>query len=66
MQKFESLGLMCRYKEISKVFSILAHVKLVTPKGGAKFDPRALISALLVEANYIGLHAKLGKPRPYG
>ena len=28
------LGLMARYREISTVFSILAHVKLVTPGPG--------------------------------
>ena len=34
--------------------------------GGAKFDPRARIWTLLVEAHKIKLHAQFGKPRPNG
>ena len=38
----------------------------MTPQGWAKFDPRAIFWALLVEAHEIRPHAKFGKPRPYG
>ena len=59
---------MARYREIWQSFPIQAHVKLVIPRGGAKFDPGAIPWALLVEAqaHYIKLHAKFSKPRPYG
>ena len=50
MQNLVSLGRMARYTEISKFFPIYGNVKLVTP-GRAKFDPRAIIWALLVEAH---------------
>ena len=35
------------------------------PWGGAKFDPRTIIWATLVETQQIRLHAKFGKPWPY-
>ena len=57
---------MARYREIWQIFPMLAFVELVTPRGGAKFDPDALHWALLVEAHKIKKHAKFGKPRPYG
>ena len=65
MQNLVALGLMVRYREINKVFPLKVQVKLVTLRGGAKFDPSAIIWTLLVEAHYIGLNAKLGKPMPY-
>ena len=42
---------MARYREIWQFFPVLAHVKLVTPGAGAKFDPRAISWALLKEAH---------------
>ena len=40
--------------------------KTYDPWGGANFDHRAIIWAILVEAHQMRLHAKFGKPRPYG
>ena len=42
---------MAIYSEIWHFFPIQAHVKLMTPRGGAEFDPRAIPWALLVEAH---------------
>ena len=56
---------MARYREISKVFPISPN-ETCDPRGGAKFHPRAIIWALLVQAYEIKLHALFGKPRPYG
>ena len=39
MQNLVSLGLMARYREISKVFPTLANVKLVTPGKGPYLTP---------------------------
>ena len=64
MQNLASLGLMDRYREILK-FSLYNPCKTCDPQGGAKFDPRAIFWALLVEAYETRLHAKFGKPRPY-
>ena len=48
------------------IFPSISQCKTCNPRGGAKFDPRAIPWALLVEAHYIKLHAKFGEPRPYG
>ena len=65
MQNLVSLGLMARYMKISEVFYNISQFKSCDSQGGAKFDPRAIIWALLVEAHWIGLHAKFSRPRPY-
>ena len=57
---------MARYREISKVFSYISLSKTCDPRGGAKFDPRAIHWTFLVEAHQLKLHAKFGKPRPCG
>ena len=41
---------MARYREISKT-PYKGRCKTTDPRGGAKFDPRAIIWALLVEAH---------------
>ena len=51
MQNLVSLGLKAKYRESSQIFPIEAKLKLVTPGAGAKFDPKAIIWALLVEAH---------------
>ena len=66
MQNLVSLGVMARYREISKVFPHINQCKTSDPRGGAKFDPRAIIWALLVEAHEIKLHAIFSKLRPHG
>ena len=66
MQNLVSLGLKAKHREISQMFSYVGQCKTGDPQGGAKFDPRAIIWALLVEAYYIKLHAKFGNPWPYG
>ena len=62
MQNLVTLGFMARYREISKVFLLQAcdprggakfdpRALTCDPRDGAKFDPRALIWALLVEVH---------------
>ena len=51
MQSLVALGFVAMYSEISKVFPLSGQIKLVTPHIGAKFDPRAIIWALLVEVH---------------
>ena len=66
MQNFVALGFTARYRGVSKDFPIQVQVKLVTPRGWAKFDPSAIIWALLVKAHQIKLHVKFSNPRPHG
>ena len=66
MQNLLSLGLMARYREFPIVSPYISLNKTWDPQDGAKFDPRAIILALLVQAYLIRLLAKFGKPRPYG
>ena len=47
-------------------FPYISQWKTCDPWGGAKFDPRAISWALLVEDHKIKVHGKFGKPRPYG
>ena len=49
MQNLVSLGLLARYREISKVFPI-SPSETCDLRGGAKFDSRDIIWALLVQA----------------
>ena len=44
---------MTRYREISTVFPIYAHVKVVTPRAGPNLTPGLFFWALLVEAHYM-------------
>ena len=39
MQNLVSLGLMARYREISKIFPIQANLKLVNPGAGPNLTP---------------------------
>ena len=66
MQNLVSLDLTARNREIWQVFPLYDQCKTCDPRGGAKFYPRAIIWALLVESHKIKLHAKFGKPRPHG
>ena len=47
-------------------FPYIIPCKTCDPWDGAKFDQRAMIWTLLVEAHLIKLHAKFSKPMPYG
>ena len=49
MQNLVALGFMAGYREISKVFPIKVLSKTCDPRVGAKFEPRAIIWALLVD-----------------
>ena len=51
MQNLVALVFMDRNGEISKVFPLQVQGKLAIPWGGAKFVPRAIIWALLVEVH---------------
>ena len=51
MQNLISLGCMARYREISKSFPYLSPCKNCDPRSGAKFHPRAINLAVLVEAH---------------
>ena len=48
MQNIVTLGLMARYREISKVFPISSNVKLVTPVVGSNLNPGPLFEVFEV------------------
>ena len=62
MLNLVALGFMARYRGFLK-FSLSSN-KTCEPKSGAKFDPRAIIWALSVEAHYIMRHVKVVTPPP--
>ena len=66
MQNLVALRSMARYRQISKNFPFISPSKTCGPWNGTKFDTRAMIWTLFVEAHQIKLNAKFGKPRPYG
>ena len=60
MQNLASIGLMSRHRKLFLLsFPYLSLFKTSDPRSGAKFDLRAIIWALLVEAHKIKLHAEL-------
>ena len=65
-QNMKALGLVVSEKKIFYVFPIVCLWELMTPQGGAIFDPRGMVGRIYKEDHYTLQHTKYDSSGPCG